>query len=206
MTTEHSKADLTREKIMRCAIHEFAFQIYNKASTNHIVAEADVAKGLLFHYFPSKQKLYLACLESVLQEIQQPLNAFMQQMSPDIFSRLKDFLIWKHTLSRENPLLFRFLMNIAKIPTDLRAKADDILTTWRKSNGQLMQDYDKDLWDPCVDQPDALAVIVLLFDAFDQRWLMQMDAVKPPDPQQSLNHALRLLDVLKTGFYRKIEA
>lgn len=202
MSEEKSKADQARERILNGAIQEFALQGYNKASTNHIMEQVGMAKGLLFHYYSNKQKLYFACLEKVLTEVQKELDQFMQQMPEDLFQRLASFLRWKSQLAIDQPIIFRFLLGIYRLPSELHSKADSMLVTWRKKNSQLLANYDQTLWDPKVDQKDALEVVVLLFDAFDQKWLQQMDADLQQDQKELLCYALRLLDVLKTGFYR----
>lgn len=202
MMEEQSKAEQTRERILTVAIQEFAFQGYNKASTNHIMEQVGMAKGLLFHYYSNKQKLYLACLQKVLIGFQKDLDLFMQQMPADLFERLTNFLRWKNQLALNQPLTLRFLLGISKLPAEVGSKADDILITWRKKNSQLLADYDQTLWDPKVNQKDALEVLVLIFDAFDQKWVQQMDAGLPQNQEELLCYALRLLDVLKAGFYR----
>ncbi|WKB36098.1 TetR/AcrR family transcriptional regulator [Terrilactibacillus sp. S3-3] len=50
------------QTILEAAIHEFSEQGFNKASTNHIAKLAHTSKGLIFHYFESKEKLYEACV------------------------------------------------------------------------------------------------------------------------------------------------
>lgn len=53
--------DMKKEKqdrIMNAAISVFATQGYAHASTDEIVKRAGISKGLLFHYFISKQGLY----------------------------------------------------------------------------------------------------------------------------------------------------
>ena len=202
MSEEQSKADQTRERILQGAIKEFALHGYNKASTNHMMEQVGMAKGLLFHYYSSKQKLYLACLERVLTDVQSKLDQFMQQMSEDLFKRLADLLRWKNQLVLDQPLTFRFLLGLSKLPFDVRAKANSMLAAWRNKNSQLLADYDTTLWDPKVNQKDALAVVVLLFDAFDNRWMQQMDSGMSLDQEELLQDSLRLLNVLKDGFYR----
>ncbi|EEG77915.1 TetR/AcrR family transcriptional regulator [Dethiobacter alkaliphilus] len=202
MREELSKAEQTRERILNVAIREFALQGYNKASTNHIMEQVGMAKGLLFHYYSNKQKLYLACLQKVLAEVQKELDQFMQQMPQDLFERLASFLRWKNQLAIDQPLTFRFLLGISKLPSGVRSNADGMLVSLRKKNSQLLADYDQTLWDPKVNQKDALEVVVLLFDSMDHKWVQQMDADTPQDQKELLCYALRLLDVLKVGFYR----
>ena len=201
MTTEQSKADQAREKILTSAIQEFALQGYSKASTNRIMEQAGMAKGLLFHYFSNKPKLYLACLDKVLSEFQLQLDQFMQHMSLDIFERLASYLRWKSELFHSEPITFRFLLGVNKLPPEVRQRADSVLAAWRKKNSKLLADYDSSLWDPAVNQRDALEVVVLLFDSLDNRWMQEMDNTAPQDREAMLSHALRLLDVLRTGFY-----
>lgn len=53
--------DLKKEKqdrFINAALKIFAENGYKKASTDEIVREAGISKGLLFHYFDSKQGLY----------------------------------------------------------------------------------------------------------------------------------------------------
>ena len=53
--------DLKREKqdrIMGAAIKFFALYGYENVSTDDMVREAHISKGLLFHYFISKKGLY----------------------------------------------------------------------------------------------------------------------------------------------------
>ncbi|WP_100489288.1 TetR/AcrR family transcriptional regulator [Sporolactobacillus pectinivorans] len=49
----------TKEKaILTAAIHEFAVKGFAQASTNRIAKSAGVSKGLVFHYYDSKEKLF----------------------------------------------------------------------------------------------------------------------------------------------------
>ena len=53
--------DLNSEKqdrMINASLHHFAVNGYKHASTDEIIKEAGISKGLLFHYFGSKQGLY----------------------------------------------------------------------------------------------------------------------------------------------------
>ncbi len=47
-----------QDAIINAALKSFALNGYKKTSTDVIVREAGISKGLLFHYFISKQGLY----------------------------------------------------------------------------------------------------------------------------------------------------
>lgn len=57
--------DRTRAAILAAATEEFAARGLNGASVNVIAAAAGVNKRMLYHYFESKDGLYLAVLEAV---------------------------------------------------------------------------------------------------------------------------------------------
>lgn len=195
-------ADQSKERILREATTEFALYGYNAASTNKIMLQAGLAKGLLFHHFFSKEELYSACLQKIIKEFQQELDIFMQEMSKDLFERLADFLTWKSRLAREKPITLRFLFGLSSLPVDIRSKADAQILILRKKNSKLLEDYDTSPWKAEIDQEKALAVIVMVFDAFDQKIIRLMSSEEPFDHKEMLSYTLSMLDVLKTGFYR----
>lgn len=47
-----------QDRMINAALHLFAVNGYRHASTDDIIKEAGISKGLLFHYFTSKQGLY----------------------------------------------------------------------------------------------------------------------------------------------------
>ena len=54
-----SLSEEKQQRILNAALKEFAQKGYKNASTNQIVKEADISKGLLFHYFKNKKQLFL---------------------------------------------------------------------------------------------------------------------------------------------------
>gem|GEM_PF-5223972 len=51
-------AEDKRQAIINAALKEFSINHYATASTNKIVSNANISKGILFHYFGSK-KIYI---------------------------------------------------------------------------------------------------------------------------------------------------
>ena len=47
-----------QDRMINASLHLFAVNGYKHASTDDIIKEAGISKGLLFHYFTSKQGLY----------------------------------------------------------------------------------------------------------------------------------------------------
>lgn len=64
MTDERS-AEARRRDIVAAARHEFANRGYDGARVDAIVARANVSKNLAYHYFSSKEGLFIAVMEDV---------------------------------------------------------------------------------------------------------------------------------------------
>ena len=56
------KNQITRRRIMDSALAEFAGKGYGASSVNTICAAQDISKGIIYHYFNTKDELYLACV------------------------------------------------------------------------------------------------------------------------------------------------
>lgn len=70
-------AERTRARLLKAAIHLFSAKGYHGVPVDAIVAEAKVNKRLVYHYFGSKEQLYLAALEDVFNRLEKytPLPA-----------------------------------------------------------------------------------------------------------------------------------
>src|SRR5207302_11360194 len=65
-TPQRERRARTRSDVLRAAARVFAERGYHGATLDGVVAEAGLSKGALYHYFPSKQDLFLALLEERL--------------------------------------------------------------------------------------------------------------------------------------------
>lgn len=62
---------VTRNKMIEAAIVEFGLHGYEGASTNQICAGASISKGLLYHYFKSKENLFAETLRYCMDDFRQ---------------------------------------------------------------------------------------------------------------------------------------
>jgi AcrR family transcriptional regulator len=84
-----------RDRIINSALDEFGRNSYDKASTNTIVKNAGISKGLLFHYFKSKQELYDYLEKFVFQKMMDVILEEIDWNETDIFNRIKQIAIIK---------------------------------------------------------------------------------------------------------------
>jgi AcrR family transcriptional regulator len=64
LTLRQQQAIARRRQILETALHLFAKQGFDGTSTKQIAQEAGIAEGLIFHYFPTKEHLLTAMMET----------------------------------------------------------------------------------------------------------------------------------------------
>ena len=101
-----------KNRIINSAIEEFARYPFSKASTNNIVKNAGISKGLLFHYFGSKQELYEYVRGFVIRKLFTEVSSRIDWENNDIFERIKQITLVKMKLSTQYPQLFTFASNM----------------------------------------------------------------------------------------------
>ncbi len=69
------KNQQTRRRVMDSALAEFAQQGYGASSVNTICAAEGISKGIIYHYFKTKDDLYLACVEECFGQLTEFLKA-----------------------------------------------------------------------------------------------------------------------------------
>lgn len=97
-----------RQRLLNAAMAEFC-KGYQGASTDEIVRKAGISKGLLFHYFGTKENLYRFLVSYTLDEIVQYFTEFTGGGQTDILDRLWRMAQRKRELCGQYPLIFEFM-------------------------------------------------------------------------------------------------
>lgn len=101
-----------KERIINSALKEFGKNTFQKASTNVIVKEAGISKGLLFHYFGSKEKLYNYLEHFAFKVITEGIINEIDWEQKDIFLRLKEVSMIKFKIIEKYPYLTDFSLRL----------------------------------------------------------------------------------------------
>jgi len=73
------KNQQTKRRIMEAALAEFSVQGYGASSINTICAAQDISKGIVYHYFETKDALFLACVNECFQRLTEYIRDHMPQ-------------------------------------------------------------------------------------------------------------------------------
>lgn len=104
--------DLQKEKqdrMINAALKVFALHGYRHASTDDIVREAAISKGLLFHYFGSKIGVYTFIYEYSVRYMTLELNTTVDRKCTDMFTLMKQIECARMHAMRGYPYMQQFL-------------------------------------------------------------------------------------------------
>lgn len=195
-----------KECIINAAIKEFARSGYDRASTNEIVKEANIAKGSLFSYFHSKKELYVFLLNYIVDFIDKIYDE-LDWNETDIFQRLKEIALIKFKIYRKFPQAFDFLKAIAQENApEVKAEIDNRMKKVVLDNGsaRICRNIDVTKFRDDIDIQKAINIIQWTALSFAEQQSNNVNFYEDYDVEQ-LREWDNYLDLMKRCFYKKEE-
>ena len=197
-----------RQRILQASLDEFAEHGYLNASTNRIVQAAGISKGLLFHYFGSKKKLFLYVLDHTIRHLMEKMNKYSATLSGDLFETLGQYALLKMQIGIEEPQMYHILYDVyvnlpAEIKADLMERYGQILSDQRKS---FIMTMDAAKLREDVTAETAANLIIDFLDGYYQRSIDDYKTMTPDELLASLDDMkddiMRYLYIIKRGIYK----
>lgn len=132
--------DLKKEKqdrMINAALKVFAMNGYEHASTDDIVKEAGISKGLLFHYFISKIGLYTFVYDYSVKYLMLELSTGVSKGETDYFELIRQIRASELQAMRNYPYILQFL-NVSK-----REDVSEALMATEDKKGVLPHQYNQ---------------------------------------------------------------
>jgi TetR/AcrR family transcriptional regulator len=98
-----------QDRIINAAIKEFAQKGYDSASTNEMVKEAGISKGLLFHYFKNKKQLFFFLFDYCYNLVADEFYKKVDLSERDVFKRIRQAVHIKMDLQTQYPDILTFI-------------------------------------------------------------------------------------------------
>ena len=117
--------DLKKEKqdrMINAGLRIFALNGYHHASTDEIVKEAQISKGLLFHYFGSKSGYYAFLYNYISRFVILQLRSEIRNPERDFFDLHREILRAETNLMEQYPCVFLYFESV-KLEDDPEAIA-----------------------------------------------------------------------------------
>lgn len=124
-----------QDRMINAALKVFAINGYRHASTDEIVKEAAVSKGLLFHYFESKLGVYSFIYDYSVRFIMLELRSALQPGETDLFELIKQTETARMQAMKAYPYMQQFLNrsmseNVGEAMLAVAEKRDILLKTY----------------------------------------------------------------------------
>lgn len=195
-----------QDRIINAAIKEFARKGYALASTNEMVKEARISKGLLFHYFGNKKQLFLFlydyCIELVSAEIYQKLDL----TETDLFVRLRNASLSKMDVMNMHPGLFKFLEraymeDAEEVKQEIGQKNLEIT---KMNAGRIYEGFDMTKFRGDVDLQKALKIVTWTFEKLGEEAIYKAKLISSHelDYKEIFKEADQYLQLFKKCFYK----
>lgn len=195
-----------QNRILNAAINEFAEKGYENASTNEIVKEAGISKGLLFHYFKNKKQLFLFlydyCIDVSMTEFYKKIDL----KERDFFVRLRQIHLIKAELLNKYPKMLKFIevANMEKssdIENDLNAINKEELESASK---RVFDGIDLSKFRDGIDIEKAINVVIWSFQGFNAKVLEEAksSSSKQVNYDKAFIEAEAYTEMLKSCFYK----
>lgn len=196
--------DVRKNRILDAALVEFADKGFRKGSTNTIVKEANVSKGLLFHYFESKKGLFLALFEYCSIEIQNEMFSNVNLKNRDVLNRCKESAIGNINAYSKHPLFNKFFEKAREV------EDKEILMLTEKFSKKLeaerfailFENIDYFVFNESINIDRALKAIEWTLERVTVEWQLSNHTVHEGALQELQNEIDFYLDLFKDTFYR----
>jgi AcrR family transcriptional regulator len=195
-----------KKRIINAALKEFAAKGFDQASTNQIVKEAGIGKGMLFYYFKSKRALYFYLINYCIGIIKEKYLSCIDTSERNLFQRLKAISLIKMKFLNTYPDAMNFMAAILlqdeKLDSDLRKKVEQLHET---GYGIMYDNLDYSLFRNDIDSRRAIRLIGWTFCGYEEelKYRLRDEDVANLDYQPYFDDFFAYLDVLETAFYVK---
>lgn len=195
-----------QERILNAAIKEFAQKGFEKASTNEIVKDANISKGLLFHYFNNKKDLYFFLYDYSLNIFMNDFFGKIDLKEKDVFNRLRQMATLKLELIQKYPEMFKFILvanleEAAEVKNELGQRNRNTLT---QSYQKIFDEINVSLFREGIDIQEAIQILIWTIEGFSNREAEKARGLhsKEIDYDQALAEIDHYLELLKKCFYK----
>ncbi|MBO5450731.1 MAG: TetR/AcrR family transcriptional regulator [Lachnospiraceae bacterium] len=194
--------DLKKEKqdrMINAALKVFAINGYQKASTDDIVKEAGISKGLLFHYFGSKAGTYTFMYEYSSRFMMMELERAVSLREKDLFRLLEQMEEAKSVLLSNYPYMQKFLLtHMSLTDENIKEAIAPYVDKVPQIMGEIMERAD---YSRIKDGVDTDLLVRTMY--YVTRGLMEMALVTGMGPDVVLKEAVAYYEMMRSQFTKE---
>lgn len=190
-----------QERILNAALKCFAKSGYKHTVTDDIAAQAEISKGLLFHYFENKKGLYEYLFGYSMRFVEEQLKNMSALEGDDFFDIIRNATNGKIEMMKAHPHLFDFIINAYY---DESAPAmgyiENLYATMLKENTErMMRQVDRGKFREGLNPEMLLNIVFWCADGM-MLHIQRAGNVHDPEAARALSNAA--MEELKRAFYK----
>lgn len=195
--------DEKREKIINSAFKEFSKKGLKKANITNITEEVQISRGVLFHYFGTKQVMYEKLVKYVFKLMKNEITEAIDHEEEDIFKRVKGIILTKGKLGERYPFIYDFISRMIK---------DDGILIIRQKLLEIFEDVQINIYHKNVDYSlfkdglnvfQAINIIKWTMQKYDEELVYKRAKLKDNINYMELEFELNeYIDILKKALYK----
>ncbi|MDF2802220.1 MAG: transcriptional regulator [Anaerocolumna sp.] len=209
MNQKFENLDLEKkERIITASLEEFAKKGYKNASTNEIVKNASISKGLLFHYFSSKKILFGYLLRYSTNIFIKEFYDLFDFKETDLIKRWRQLTHLKLKLIHNHPVLYEFILtstsdNDKEISGLINSIQNGIAEEFYK---RVVENIDTSVFKDNLDKGKVCEMVIWVIQGYSNKILEKFRADNGYNDNLNLDSILKefdeYLDLLKDSFYK----
>ncbi len=118
----------TRRQILMAALEAFANRGYTHTSVSYLAQQAGISKGLIYHYFASKEDVLLGIFNMLIEEGQHIID---DSNSTDARDQLRNTIDQSISFIEQQTDIMRFMYSLALQP-EVLSSLEDVMERERK--------------------------------------------------------------------------
>ena len=208
-TTFHNVEPDKQQRIIEVAMKHFAEAGYKDASTNKMVKEAGIGKGMLFYYFKTKYDLYIYLVHYSLDVMEQEFFNQVDLSEGDFIERMYKVAKQKMHVFKHHPHLMTFLQTVLlyskenqPLPPELIARYETLV---KEGMQKVYQNIDVSYFKEQMDAEKAMRLIEWSIGGYQQTLTEQLKQQVLTDTliDQYWDDFYGYLAVLKQAYYKE---
>lgn len=199
--------DSKREALLTAAMSKFAKNGYKKTTTDEIILEAEISKGLLFHYFGTKKDLYIFLFEYSNTIIMTEYYSRIDMKKRDILERLRNVFLIKFELVNKYPSIFDFVASayFEKDPAVASKINEYTDLLYFDAQKEIRKDIDFTLFKTNIDTNKAVSIIIFTLRGYSESQTTPQKRIEDYSKEQEryIREIDEYIAVLRTAFYKE---
>lgn len=191
-----------RDRVINAAFEVFSKNRFQKASTNAIVEKAGISKGLLFHYFKSKQALYDYLKHFSFSIMIDAINNELDWTIDDFFERLKAIGLIKTKILVKYPYMASFIQILHE-----ELGMEELYALVQQYSPELMQavytkNVDYGRFKEGIDLQRIINMTQWTFEKLGETWFQRHNPADPWDYDALAKDSDAYVALLRQTFYK----